>query len=249
MRTAGSTERPLSNGPAYDAYLESAPGLSRAGTVRRSSGHWAICSSALAMVGDAAPFYVGLGTVYANYAARGACGWMNETIQQAEQYAQKALTARARFGGGAHPAGLGGHVAREDQKDLYRLAMDALSLSPSNTDASLLPRSSLHSSSGRRRLSGRPPRTLLQVDPLSPFSHLTIAAGRPHGRRPRSGRPCSPPARPPTASIPTSYLVRWWHNLALVGEPDDSTRRRRSVDRWVDGGPGTADADELLSSG
>jgi tetratricopeptide (TPR) repeat protein len=225
-------ERPLSSGPAYDAYLRARQDYWRwnGPALERALGY---LQSALAMVGDAAPLYVGLGNVYANYVHAG-LRVDEQTIQQAEQYAQKALqlqpdSAEARV--------LLASVAmlRGKIKDLYRLAMDALSLSPSNTDGLFFLGSSAFIL-GQTATIRSAARTLLQVDPLSPFSHLTMLLVGLMDEGP-TGPTVLASGEAAYRLDPDNYLVRWWHNLALVGS-QRFDEAQASVDRWVDEAPG-----------
>ncbi len=225
-------ERPLPSGPAYDAYLRARQDLWRWSepALERALGY---LQSALAMVGDSAPLYVGLGSVYANYVHAGLRSG-EETIQQAEQLAYKALalqpeSAEARFLL-ASVAMLRGRIG-----ELYRLAEQGLSLKPSDPDglfflgssAFILGRSSAVRSAGEK---------LIRLDPLSPLSHLAMLV---------VGLMDQGPAGPTVLASgeaayrldPDSFLVRWWYCLTLAGSRrfDEA---QAFVDRWLEEAPG-----------
>ena len=165
-------ERPLSSGPAYDAYLRARQEIARWSLPALDRARQQL-EQALALFGEQPVLLAGLGSVY-SILYFGAFQMDEETLQKAEDYGTRGV--------GMEPALAEGHfvlgmvaLARGRLLTAFNALRRALSLNPSDPDAAGWLSEITCCYVGRPEIGGPLAARLLLTDPLSANSYVSVA--------------------------------------------------------------------------
>ena len=223
-------EREIKTVQAYEAYLRARQEIYRwtEPALERARLH---LENALAIVGENALLFAGLGNVYATYAHAGFR--MDEaTLSKAEEYATKALKLEP---GLAQGHSLLGSIAmvKGQMKEGFRQCQRALLINPNDPDTlffTVATSGHLGKTSYTEPLAAR----FLKIDPLSPVAYLT--SGLVHWLEGRFNSALES-YRESFRLDPESIISRWWFVAALAANRLFQ-EAEAVLDKWLGEMPG-----------